>query len=58
MMAGFLLEEFQLRQRALEYYLWRLTYDEDLTTANDSPPLNRWCAPETLSFMSCDNWIA
>ena len=40
MMAGFLPAEFQLRQRAVEYYLRRLTYGEDLTTADDPPPLN------------------
>ena len=47
-MAGFLLAEFQLRQRTLEYYLWRLTFDEDLTTANDPPPLNRVVCPRDI----------
>lgn len=40
MMVGFLPVEFQLHQRALKYYLQRLTYNEDLMTTDDRPALN------------------
>ena len=32
----------------MEYYLWRLTYNEDLTTADDPPLLNRVVSPRDI----------
>ena len=48
MMAGFLPAEFQLRRRAVEYYLRRLTYGEDLTTPDTPSPLNRVVSPRDI----------
>ena len=40
MIAGFLPAEFQLCQRAMEFYLWRLTYGDDLIAEEVPTPLN------------------
>ena len=38
MIAGFLPAEFQLRQRAMEFYVRRLTYGDDLQPRMSPPP--------------------
>ena len=45
MMASFLPVEYQLRRRLMEFYLWRLSYGEDLTDATAPPLLNRTVSP-------------
>ena len=45
MLVGLLPAEFQLRRRLMEFYLRRLTYSEDLSTALILPPLNRTVSP-------------
>ena len=48
MVAGFLPAEFWLCQCALDYYLQRLTYGEDLMTADGPPHLNRTVSPRDI----------
>ena len=48
MIAGFLPAEFQLRQRAMEFYLRRLTYDDDLTAEDVPTPLNNAVSPRDI----------
>ena len=48
MIAGFLPAESQLRQRAMEFYLRRLTYSDDLTAEDVPTPLNNAVSPRDI----------